>query len=216
MPKVLPEYLEQRRQQILDAAAACFARKGFHHSTMQDICEEAELSPGAVYRYFPSKEDIIEAMCARGRDENAEAVRGAMARGDTTSVFRDLIDIFFLNMNSFHADEICALNIELISEATRNEFIREYLTKNNNEICAQFLELIQSAQARGEINPSLEADAVSRVMMAVYHGFITQRLVDPNLDANSYGKVLQALFTGGFWQAPSSVTESPRQAALQH
>ena len=63
MPKVLPQYLETRRQQIIDAAAACFARSGFHRTTMQDICNEAELSPGAVYRYFQSKEDIIQA-CA--------------------------------------------------------------------------------------------------------------------------------------------------------
>ncbi|MGE0685263.1 MAG: TetR/AcrR family transcriptional regulator, partial [Dehalococcoidia bacterium] len=45
MPKVLPEYLELRRQQILDAAAACFTRAGFHQTTMQDICAESDLSP---------------------------------------------------------------------------------------------------------------------------------------------------------------------------
>jgi AcrR family transcriptional regulator len=55
MPKVTEAHLEARRQQILDAALACFSRRGFHQSTMQDICQEAELSPGAVYRYFRSK-----------------------------------------------------------------------------------------------------------------------------------------------------------------
>src|SRR2546426_7751892 len=51
MPKVTDAHLEARRQQILDAATECFARKGFHRSTMHDICQMAELSPGAVYRY---------------------------------------------------------------------------------------------------------------------------------------------------------------------
>ena len=59
MPKVTQAHLEARRQQILDAAFGCFARQGFHQTTMQDICREAELSPGAVYRYFDSKEAII-------------------------------------------------------------------------------------------------------------------------------------------------------------
>jgi AcrR family transcriptional regulator len=60
-PKVTEAHVEARREQILEAAAACFSRKGFHQTTMQDICEAAQLSPGAVYTYFPSKESIITA-----------------------------------------------------------------------------------------------------------------------------------------------------------
>lgn len=56
MPKVSDAHLEARREQILDAAEACFSREGFHQTSMQDICREAELSPGAVYRHFSSKE----------------------------------------------------------------------------------------------------------------------------------------------------------------
>ena len=52
MPKVTEAHLEARRQQILDAASACFSRQGFHQTTMQGICREVDLSPGAVYRYF--------------------------------------------------------------------------------------------------------------------------------------------------------------------
>src|SRR5580765_1646852 len=95
MPKVLPEYLEQRREQILDAAAACFARRGFHQTTMQDICEEAELSPGALYRYFRSKEELIEGMCARSGGENAGRIEGAMAQDDTLVVIDALCEAFF-------------------------------------------------------------------------------------------------------------------------
>ena len=52
MPKVTEAHLEARRQQIVNAAFACFSLNGFHQSTMQDICQEAHLSPGAVYRHF--------------------------------------------------------------------------------------------------------------------------------------------------------------------
>lgn len=50
-----------RRQQIIDAAYRCFVRKGLNQTTMRDIYEEAELSAGAVYHYFDSKDAIIEA-----------------------------------------------------------------------------------------------------------------------------------------------------------
>ncbi|MEQ1613599.1 MAG: helix-turn-helix domain-containing protein, partial [Hyphomicrobiaceae bacterium] len=57
MPKLKPATHNARRANILDAAEQCFARQGFHRTTMQDICKAAEVSSGAVYVYFKSKED---------------------------------------------------------------------------------------------------------------------------------------------------------------
>lgn len=65
MPRVTAEHLERRREQILDAALLCFARKGFHETSMQDVFTEAGLSAGAVYRYFTSKDEIIAALVGR-------------------------------------------------------------------------------------------------------------------------------------------------------
>ena len=48
-----------RRDEILGAAQRCFVRSGFHGASMQDICAEAGMSPGNLYRYFPSKEALI-------------------------------------------------------------------------------------------------------------------------------------------------------------
>ena len=67
-----PDLTERRKRQIMDAALACFSRKGFHQSSMQEICTEAQLSAGAIYRYFPSKTDIIAAIIhADGEDRQA-------------------------------------------------------------------------------------------------------------------------------------------------
>ena len=52
-----------RRLEILDAAQRCFARSGFHGASMQEICAEADMSPGNLYRYFPSKEALIAGIC---------------------------------------------------------------------------------------------------------------------------------------------------------
>jgi AcrR family transcriptional regulator len=62
MPRVSEEHLERRRQQILDAARRCFIRKGVHATSMQDIFAESDMSAGAVYRYFKSKNAIIESI----------------------------------------------------------------------------------------------------------------------------------------------------------
>ena len=68
MPKVSDSYLETKRQQLLDAAITCFARNGFSETTIEDICREAGVSHGALYRHFKSKEDIIEASYWRDRE----------------------------------------------------------------------------------------------------------------------------------------------------
>lgn len=56
--------MEQRRLQILDASRRCFARKGFYETSMQDVFRESGLSAGAVYRYFQSKDQLIQAISA--------------------------------------------------------------------------------------------------------------------------------------------------------
>ena len=59
MPKISQEHGDNRQMQILEAAWRCFYRAGLHETTMQDIIRQSDLSAGAVYLFFPSKEEII-------------------------------------------------------------------------------------------------------------------------------------------------------------
>jgi AcrR family transcriptional regulator len=81
MPKVSQKYLDDRRSEILDAAIVCFSRDGFHRTTMKDIVRESGLSPGAIYNYFRSKEEIIEANAARRQAKERRLVTEAIADG---------------------------------------------------------------------------------------------------------------------------------------
>ena len=69
------ERRDQQTQRILEAAKTCFVRSGFQGASMQQICAEAGMSPGALYRYFSSKEAIIEAICEADRAEDAKLFR---------------------------------------------------------------------------------------------------------------------------------------------
>lgn len=59
MPLVSDKHKEDRRAQIVAAALAAFARRGFAETSMRDILAESGLSAGAVYSYFPSKDDLV-------------------------------------------------------------------------------------------------------------------------------------------------------------
>lgn len=54
---------EARRAQILEAAKRCFARQGYHETKVDNIVREAGLSKGALYWYFKSKEELLDALC---------------------------------------------------------------------------------------------------------------------------------------------------------
>src|SRR5437870_12580548 len=66
-----------RPTQILDAAVACFAKRGFHQASMHDISAEAGISVGLIYRYFQNKEAVIAAMADRHKKQNHEIVERA-------------------------------------------------------------------------------------------------------------------------------------------
>src|ERR1700735_5820825 len=76
------------RAHIVAAAERAFVRFGFHATSMQNVAEEAGMSAGNLYRYFPSKEAIVEGLCLAdqvSRSENFAALAGA---GDLKAAMR--------------------------------------------------------------------------------------------------------------------------------
>ena len=67
--KTDPALAQARREQILEAAADCFKRKGYHGAGMAEISKTAGMSAGHIYNYFASKEAIIESIIERDMEE---------------------------------------------------------------------------------------------------------------------------------------------------
>jgi AcrR family transcriptional regulator len=214
MPKVLPEYIELRRRQVVEAAASCFARSGFHRTSMQDICREANLSPGAVYRYFRSKEEIIATMGDEHHQRDMAFIEMARSRSDTLEVFDQLANLFFATLEAGGEPNTCT-DVDLYAEALRNDHIRAMLLKSSDAIREAFKDIMSQAQARGEVNPSLDPDAVARVFMALFQGFILQKVLEPDADPWSYVQAVMAMAKGTFWIGPVPETEEkPRRMAV--
>lgn len=74
---------DARRAQVLDVAQDLFAREGYHHASMDDIAERAEVSKPVLYRHFPSKLDLYLAVIDHRGQALVTAVDSALARVPT-------------------------------------------------------------------------------------------------------------------------------------
>lgn len=209
MPLVTPQHVEARRQQILEAAATCFSRDGFHRTTMHAICREATLSPGAVYQYFRSKEAIIQAMSEAELHRNLALIGELAAQDDTQDVLSGLADAFFKRLDE-NLPASCRVSVEIWAEALRNADVGDALRVRVENHLEKFAEIVRRAQQRGEINPALEPQAVARIMLSSFYGLVLQKALDPGLDVGAYVDSLKALHFGRFWHGPPA--DDGRQA----
>jgi AcrR family transcriptional regulator len=70
---------DNRRVQLLDAAAALFARRGFHATSMRDIAKAVDMLSGSIYYHFTSKEEMLLAVYAEGARRIGELVDAEVA-----------------------------------------------------------------------------------------------------------------------------------------
>src|ERR1700736_3751073 len=118
MPQVQAEpTVIDRPAQILDAAVACFAKRGFHQASMHDISAEAGISVGLIYRYFQNKEAVIAAMADRHKREIQELVERAR---QAPSLLEALEALFTANCCEDSPKVLAAFVVDLYSEASRN------------------------------------------------------------------------------------------------
>lgn len=164
------------RRRILDAAVTCFARAGFHGTSMHEICQEARMSPGGLYRYFTSKDAIIEAIAQEERDRNARYLSAVHAESNHLQALFDGGFAFLGDMVGTRDAALCA---EVCAEAQRNPRIRSIFEQNHREVRASLLRAIERAQAAGEVDPALDAGVVVTVLLAIGDGLIVRPPFDP-------------------------------------
>lgn len=193
MPKVSREYLDSRRSEILDAALLSFSKNGFHRTTMQDIVRQSGLSPGAIYNYFKSKEDIIEAIASQRQHREKELVEAAIATASAGRTLDRIRDAFLDELDSPKERLRRRVSVELWAEAQRNPAIRRLVQRSFEETRKLISEVLVRAQAEGAISEGIDAYALSSFVIASFHGLVLQREWDNRFSADSHKAMLDLL-----------------------
>ena len=121
------EQTEKRREQILLAAFDCFGRKGFHRTSMQEICKKAKLSPGTVYHYFQSKDEIIEHIADREVEKSALFSSILTQAPTLREGLEQTVDLLLFDTA---ANTSFQIYMEVVCEAGRNNSVRKKLLKS--------------------------------------------------------------------------------------
>jgi TetR/AcrR family transcriptional regulator, repressor for uid operon len=180
MAKLSPETLRERSDHILDAAGRCFARAGFHRTTMQDICREAAVSPGALYIYFGNKEALIAGISERERAEFADRFAQIAGAPDFMAALATLGRTFLVE-DPPHRRMLC---VEIGLEATRNPRIGEIQKTVEVFIRGCFHDLFTKLKADGRIAPIYDIDTVVEAFMTIADGLLWRRAVDADFNAD--------------------------------
>jgi AcrR family transcriptional regulator len=183
MRTVNPERHHARRQQILEAAVACFMRKGFHATRTAEICTEAGMSPGNLFHYFPTKEAIIAAIVEEDQRETAE--RFAAAAG-ARNLYDALIAIVEESLALLADPVYTRIGLEVLAEAVRNPDVFASVARSEAGRKAQLVRLLDTAverqQARLTMPPAQAADWI----LLLLDGAFGRAMVEERFDAQAY------------------------------
>lgn len=130
-------FFDNRVLSILDAAKHAFAEKGFDGASMQDIARAAGMSAGNFYRYFPSKNAIIEALIARDLSEVRADFEVVEASSEPISA---MMQVFERRLNTLHRDD-GPLWAEIDAAASRKPEVAAMVNKMEEEV-SNFLSII--------------------------------------------------------------------------
>src|SRR5262249_31569599 len=145
-----------RRAEILTAAQRCFVRSGFHGASMQEICTEAGMSPGSLYRYFPSKEALVAGIAERDRAEVAQQFASVNLAHGFFAVLEGLAHHHFAERPA----EQVLLCTEVMAEARRNPEIARISAGFDADVKRWLLDLLRSGSERGDIPRDIDFEGV--------------------------------------------------------
>jgi AcrR family transcriptional regulator len=180
-PKVAAKKKDERRSQILQAAMSCFAEKGYHLTTMDDIVAASGLSKGSIYWYYKSKREILMAMLEAVFANISEMTEGVLADSSSSASAR-LRRFMELSMASIaESGDLLAVLIDFWSAARHDERFNRAMLELYEPFFASLAELIEEGIRNGEFRPVNAANLTS-FLIGAGDGLMMQYIVGLPMD----------------------------------
>jgi AcrR family transcriptional regulator len=190
-----PERAQNRRNQVLQAAAVCFARSGFHGASMAEISKEAGMSAGHIYNYFDGKDAIVMAFVDLQSEHVMTQLRELDSKEDPLQA---MIDEAPRHIDENLDPKFFELPMEMCAEAARNPKIAEALRAADVAAMEKFRPIIKRERERRNLSvDDALLDGRIDTMVSLFHGLPVRALHRPQLDraglVEGYRVALKAL-----------------------
>jgi TetR/AcrR family transcriptional regulator, repressor for uid operon len=196
---------QDRKNRILDAAERCFVRNGFHKTTMQDVAAECGMSPGNLYRYFASKDDICAGMAGRDQERFMQDMALLASAPDPRQAFMHLGRAHIVE--SPH--EKTVMMMEIWAEGARNPRVGGIcrgIDGKVREMLAMFVE--QWRASEGVVAPAMPAVDVAALLIILSDGIFRSRASSPAFDAEYAFKMVTPMIFSAIGVPLSPVHEA--------
>jgi AcrR family transcriptional regulator len=171
----VPDHTEERRRQILRAAVSCFARRGFHLTTMNDISAEAEISVGLIYRYFENKDAVITFMASEHLEDLRQVLQQAR-RAPTLFEALELVSIRHCEEQPEHLH--ASFVADLFAEAARNEQVRVVVRDVTKFFIESVTDLIASSEEARTAKPGFDPKTAAEIIVDSTRGMMIRAIAD--------------------------------------
>ena len=171
----VPDHSEDRRRQILRAAMTCFARRGFHLTTMNDISAEAQISVGLIYRYFDSKDAVITFMAS----EHLDDLRGVLEQARRAPTLFEALELVSIRHCEEQPEHLhLSLVLDLFAEAARNEQVRGLLRDVTQFFIESVTDLIAASDEAKTAPPGLVPRTAAEIIVDSTRGMMIRAIAD--------------------------------------
>jgi AcrR family transcriptional regulator len=174
-----PNVSEERKQQILEAAIAVFARLGFRATRMDDVAEQVGLSKGALYLYYKSKDAIIAALLQHLFAQEFKQLQALVESESQGPVVEQLLVLTrqFASMMQWMG-RLMPIAFEFYAIAGRDKAVRQFLKEYFTDYRTLLARLIERGIAQGEFR-YIDAEATAITLTALFEGLGLLFFVDP-------------------------------------
>ena len=204
MPRITDRRRAANRAVIIDAARRCFARDGFHQTSIPDLVAEAGISAGAFYRYFSGKDELIREIARDAFAGVGQTVVGRLEHLDAPSA-ADIVEVLMsplvtgsitLDDRAIDVDEQARMALQAWAEVARNEELQGEARRGLEGLASGIAGALARGQRAGRVPADLDPDDGSRLLLALLPGVILQRAASGHDAATAVGRAAAALLDG--------------------